>query len=115
MDQDDPAWKLAAAAEATCKGDVGALDGAFTALKPTPAAVARAYSLCLTTPPFSAIEGTRLILTARLQVLLTDEIVAAQRRTSRTISILIGVLVVLIVILLFLGGFEVWEEVYKPD
>jgi TRAP-type C4-dicarboxylate transport system permease small subunit len=33
----------------------------------------------------------------------------------RSINILIGVLVVLIVVLLLLGGFEVWEELYKPD
>jgi hypothetical protein len=115
VDQDDPAWKLVAAAEATWKGDVGALDRAFTELKPTSEAVARAYSLCLTTPPFSAIEGARLMLTTRLQVLLTDELVAAQRRMGRTINILIGVLVVLAVILLLFGGFEVWDEVYKVD
>jgi hypothetical protein len=115
VDQNDRAWRLAAAADAAGKNDAGALDRAFAELHPTPEEVARAYSLCLTTPPFNSTEGTRLILTARLQVLLAQEQVAAQRRMRRSINILIGVLVVLIVVLLLLGGFEVWEELYKPD
>ncbi|HYX75174.1 MAG TPA: hypothetical protein VE819_10865 [Steroidobacteraceae bacterium] len=115
MDQNDRAWRLAAAAEAAWKGDAGALDRAFVELQPTSEEVARAHSLCLTTAPFNSIEGTRLMLTTRLQVLLTQEHVAAQRRMRRSTNILIGVLIVLVVILVLLGGFEVWEDLYKPD
>jgi hypothetical protein len=115
VDQNDRAWRLAAAAEAAGKSDAGALDRAFAELHPTAEEVARAYSLCLTTPPFNSIEGTRLTLSARLQVLLAQEQVAAQRLMRRSINILIGVLVLLILVLLLLGSFEVWEELYKPD
>jgi hypothetical protein len=60
MDQNDPAWKLAQATVASLSDRGDALDRALRELKPTSGDVARAYALCLTTPPFASTEATRL-------------------------------------------------------
>ena len=106
MDRNDPAWRLAEATLASTALDADALDAAFRELRPTARDVARAYALCITTRPYSQTEATRLILSARLQVTLMEEHVSAQHRMGLTINILTGVLVVLTLVLVIFGEFD---------
>jgi hypothetical protein len=106
MDENNSAWKLATAARAALNNNPDCLDDAFKELKPSAITIARAYTLSLTTIPFSQSEANRLILGARLQVALMEEHVAAQRRMGRMINVLTGVLVVLTLVLVVFGGVE---------
>jgi hypothetical protein len=112
LDENDPAWKIAVAARASANSGPDALDAALTELKPSARDIARAYALCLSQQPqlqeqFSS-EAIRLILAARLQVALVEEHVEAQRRMGRTITGLTWMLVVLTVVLVILGGVDIW-------
>jgi hypothetical protein len=100
MDHNDPAWKLAEAADAAQHGDVDAIDRAFATLKPTPRTLARAYALCLTTPPFSQSEATRLILST-LQFAVAEE-------SGRKLNVLTGWLIALTVALVAFNVFDLW-------
>jgi len=102
MDKNDPAWKLAEAALATVGGDLDTLDKTFEQLKPTTRTLARAYTLCLTTPPFSNTEATRLILNT-LQFALAEQ-------AARKLNVLTGWLIGLTVLLLAFGVFEIGTE-----
>jgi hypothetical protein len=110
MDENDPAWKLAAAADASLKGGSDILEEAFKALKPAPTTIAQAYALCLTKTQFTADSRSRMILNARLQVALMEEHVAAQRRMGFTINALTWVLVVLTVALVILGAMDLSQK-----
>jgi hypothetical protein len=110
VDQNDPAWKIAEAAQISIYRDPDALDKALTDLKASAKDIARAYAFCLTAGSPFAAEATRLILATRLQVVLTQEHVAAQRAMGATINILTGVLVFLTVVLVILGSIDIWEK-----
>jgi hypothetical protein len=111
VDQNDPAWKIAEAALASVNSGPSILDAALNDSEASAKDIARAYALCLTSQtPFVSTEATRLILSARLQVALVREHVAAQRRMGRTINILTGVLVVLTVVLVILGAIAIWPQ-----
>jgi hypothetical protein len=110
MDENDPAWKLAAAADASLQGGSDILEEAFKALKPAPTTIARAYALCLTKTPFTADSRSRMILEARLQVALMEEHVAAQRRMGFTINALTWVLVVLTLVLVVFGVIDLCQK-----
>ena len=111
VEQSDPAWKLAAAADAAgMSGDMDAFERAFAALKPNSRIIARAYAVCLTKPPFTAHEASRLILYRYLEVALMEEHVAAQRRMGRTINRLTFFLVLLTAALVFFGVVDLIEK-----
>jgi hypothetical protein len=110
MDESDPAWKLAQAALASLS-NADRLEEAFKELKPTAITIARAYSLSLTTPPFSTREANRLILDARLQVALMEEHVAAQKRMGFTINALTWVLVALTLVLVIFGVVDLCQKI----
>jgi hypothetical protein len=112
MNENDPAWKLAAAADASRNGGSDILEEAFKDLKPTTITIAQAYALCLTTPLFSGSEANRLILSTRLQVALMEEHVAAQRRMGFTINALTWVLVVLTVVLVVFGVIDLCQKLH---
>lgn len=118
MDQNDPAWKIAAAAHAAVhdgKGD-DAFDKLLGDLKPSSKTLARAYALCVTEQTFWLAgqykPALTMMINARLQVTLLQEHIAAQERMSRTINILTGVLVVLTVVLVIFGVVEIAQ---RPD
>jgi hypothetical protein len=115
VDRSDPAWQLADAALASMRTDPDTLEGVIRDLKPTARDMARAYTLCLTTPPFAQTEATRLILNSRLQVTLVEEHVAAQRRMGWTINFLTGVLVVLTVLLVIFGEFDLAKVLHESN
>jgi hypothetical protein len=108
MDKNDVAWKLAEAAHASTNSGPDTLETALTDLKPSARDIARAYALCLSAGPFASSEAPRLILAQRLQVALVEEHVEAQRRMGRTINALTWVLVVLTVVLVILGGIDIY-------
>jgi hypothetical protein len=112
MDENDPAWKLAAAADASLKGGPDILEEAFKALEPSPTTIAQAYALCLTKSQFQADSRSGLILSARLQVALVEEHVAAQRRMGFTINALTWVLVVLTLILVAFGVVDLCQKLH---
>jgi hypothetical protein len=111
-DENDPAWKLATAVRASLNNDPEHLERVFKELAPTATTVARAYTLCLTTPLFSA-EANRLILNTRLQVVLMEEHVAAQRRMGFTINALTWVLVVLTLVLVVFGVIDLCQKLHS--
>jgi hypothetical protein len=99
LDPNDPAVQLAEATVATLRGDLGALDRVFTDLKPDTKTIARAYALCLTTSPYSQSEATRLIVST-LQFALAE-------KTAHKLNVLTAWLVVLTVLLVGFGVFDV--------
>jgi hypothetical protein len=99
MDKNDPAWKLAEAAQAMLKGDLDAMDRALAEVKPTTQDVAKAHALCLTTAPYSGSEATRLIVNS-LQY-------AVAEKTAHKLNVLTGWLVALTVLLAIFGGFDI--------
>ena len=110
MDKEDPAWKIAEATYNSLSTDPSTLDATLKKLQASAEDIARAYALCLSPTPFSSTEATRLILQSRLHVALVQEHVAAQKRMGRTVNILTWALVVLTVVLVGLGGIDVWEK-----
>jgi hypothetical protein len=108
LDRNDAAWQIAEAAHASMNSGPDTLDAALARLKPSARDIARAYGLCLSAGPFASSEAPRLVLAARLQVALVEEHVEAQRRMGRTINWLTVVLVVLTVVLVILGGIDIW-------
>jgi|SRR5580658_3591301 hypothetical protein len=112
MDANDPAVKLARAADASRIGnDPDELDRTIQELKPNSATIARAYALCLNqNQPFTS-EANRLMLNTRLQVALVEEHVAAQRRMGFTINALTWVLVVLTLVLVAFGVIDLCTKV----
>ena len=112
MDENDPAWKLAAAAHESLNGGPDDLEAVFKDLKPTTITIAQAYALCLTKNPFSGDSRSRLILNARLEVALMEEHVAAQRRMGRTINVLTWVLVVLTLVLVIFGLIDLCQGLH---
>ncbi len=111
MDANDPAVKLARAADASRIGDdPDQLDKTIQELKPSSATIARAYALCLNqNQPFTS-EANRLMLNTRLQVALMEEHVAAQRRMGFTINALTWVLVVLTLVLVIFGVIDLGQK-----
>lgn len=99
MDENDPAWKLAEAALAVVRGDLEALDKAFTELKPTTRTLSRAYGLCLTTHPFSGTEATRLLLNT-LQYSIAE-------KSAHQLTVLTRWVVALTVLIALLGLVDV--------
>jgi len=95
----DPAYKLAEAALQALRGDLDAIDRALKELKPDTKMLARAYTLCLSTPPFSQTEATRLILST-LQYSLAE-------KTANRLNYLTGILVFLTLFLVGVGIFDV--------
>jgi hypothetical protein len=112
MNENDPAWKLAAAADASLKGGSDILEEAFKNLKPTTITIAQAYALCLTKQAFAVDSRSRMILETRLQVALMEEHVAAQRRMGFTINALTWVLVVLTVVLVVFGVIDLCQKLH---
>lgn len=101
-DPNDPAYMLAQAALDAWNGDLDVLDRAFKKLKPTTLIFARAYTLCLSTPPFSGAEATRLILNAS-QYALAEKI-------GRRLNVLTVWLVLLTLALVIFGGFDIYRR-----
>jgi hypothetical protein len=112
MDENDPAWRLAAAAHESLAGGPDILEEAFKVLKPTPITIAQAYAICLTKQTFSVDSRNRMILEARLQVALMEEHVAAQRRMGFTINALTWVLVVLTLALVIFGVIDLCQKLH---
>jgi len=102
VDQDHPARRLADAAKATGKPDPDALEKAIAELKSTSKSKFIAQALAVSIAD-NASSGDREILSARLQVELVEEHVAAQERMGQTINVLTGVLVVLTLLLVVFG------------
>lgn len=100
MDENDPAWKLAAAAKAAAEGDVDAIGKAFADLKPTTEILAKAYAVCLTKQPFSGHEATRLLVVHSLQYALAE-------KTAHKLNVLTGWLVALTVFLVVFGVIDI--------
>ena len=104
MNENDPAYKLAAAA-AKLGSDHDALDREIAWLKPTARDIARAYERAFYAP-FDGQEAFRFALRARLDAALVDEHVAAQRKMGRTISRLTWALVGLTAALVYFATFD---------
>jgi hypothetical protein len=99
-DRNDAAWKLAEASLDTVRGDLDAIGRAFDEIKPNTRTLARAYALCLNTPPFSQTEATRLILHT-LQYALAE-------KTADKLNALTKALVFLTLALLLFGVFDIY-------
>ncbi len=99
IDTNDPAYRLAKAAFDSARGDPDAIDRAFNELKPTTKTITRAYVFCLCIPPFYGLEAPRLILNT-LQYQLAE-------KTARRLNVLTGVLVILTLLLIAFGIFDV--------
>lgn len=93
LDPNDPAYKLAQAAQASVNGDLDAIDRAFEEQKPTTRTLTRAYAMCLMNmSPFGA-EATRLILST-LQYRLAEKSARRLYALTWVIATLTGVLIV---------------------
>lgn len=103
-DPNDPAYKLAEAALAAVRGDLDAIDRVFKELKPSTKTLTRAYTLCLTTSPYSQSEATRLILST-LQYRLAE-------KTAHRLNVLTLVLVCLTFLLTGFGIFDVYMRLH---
>jgi hypothetical protein len=110
VNPEHPAWKLALAIARSRQGELGATERAFEELKPDAVMICQAYALCLTESEFGA-EANRLILGARLQLVLMQEHVAAQKRMGRKLEWLTGVLIVLTVALVVFGWAEEGDKI----
>lgn len=109
MDHNDPAWKIAEATLTSINTGPNTLDAALVGQSATD--IARAYALCLTSQTtFASNEATRLILSARLQVALVQEHVAAQRRMGRTVNRLTVAIAALTLLLVIFGIIELWPK-----
>jgi|SRR5580700_235932 hypothetical protein len=103
MNESHPAWKLAEGARsAVASANVELLE---KAINPFPSAdtIAQALALSLTTHPFIQYDAPRQILRDYLQVALTREHVAAQKRMGRTVNRLNVILVFLTAALVWFG------------
>jgi hypothetical protein len=107
LDPNDPARKLADAALAAANGDLDAIERAFNEHKPNTRTLTRAYTLCLTTSPFSNKETTRLILST-LQYWLAE-------KTAHRLYVLTWVIASLTLVLISFGAFDVYMRLCGFD
>lgn len=89
-------------------GNPQQFEEALETIKPGAVIIARALAICSAQQPYTSYAATRLMLEARLQVVLTEEHVEAQRQMGSALNWMTGALVALTVVIVLLTGALAW-------